>query len=160
MLYTETPDKTKGISWAVLEDNVSGKRRMFCCTHFWWKTGPEHDVIRLKNADELAALVKTITAKYNAPAFIFGDLNTHYDDSPFKRLVEHGFEYLMETAEQADKMSSWHGDPVKVSEDKYVGSKTQNDFRRSLDHIFSFNNKSLKSKRCLLQTAFYRIVEN
>lgn len=147
----ETPDVTKGITWAVLEDE-NGKIFAVCNTHFWWKTGPEHDEIRVKNALQLTRLMKHLSGLYNCPVFSFGDMNTTLSSDVFKVYKENGINHLYDLAESKDSVSSHHGDPVRLENGKYQGKKTENDKEFSIDHIIAFG-ESIKASQ-------YRIVED
>ena len=130
---TDTPDKSKAITWAVLNQN--GKVFAVCNTHFWWKTGPEHDIIRNKNAHQLAELMKYLHKKHNCPVFAFGDMNTTVLSEVFKIYEQNGIKHLNDLAEIKCEVSSHHGDPVVTESGRYKGTKTTNDKNYSIDHI-------------------------
>lgn len=146
----ETPDVTKGITWAVLE-NEDGKIIAFCNTHFWWRTGPEHDEIRVKNAYQLIRLMKHLRETYDCPVFAFGDMNTTILSDVFKAYSEEGVVNLYALTENRDNMSSHHGDPVRGGDGKYHGKKTENDKSCSIDHIVALGDE--------FKVLQYRIIE-
>lgn len=136
--YANTPDVSKGITYAVLSEKGSGKKLFVCNTHFWWMTGEEHDKLRCQNARQLIALMKKLCEKHSVFGFAFGDLNTKIESDAMQSLINGGLSLLIEKAEKADRVSSHHGDPEKVGEDKYVGRRTDNDYTHSIDHILSY----------------------
>lgn len=133
-----TPDKSKGITWAVLEKE--GKKFAVCNTHFWWMTGSEHDVIRLDNARQLANLMKHLNQRYDCPVFAFGDMNTTISSGVFEIYRENGIKHLLDSADEKDTVSSHHGDPVLGDDGRYHGKKTDKDFNFSIDHIVALGD--------------------
>jgi endonuclease/exonuclease/phosphatase family metal-dependent hydrolase len=110
----ETPDVTKGITWAVLKAEDE-KLFAVCNTHFWWKTGPEHDEIRVKNAHQLVRLMKYLKELYNCPVFAFGDMNTTLSSDVFEVYSQNGIKHMHDLADQKDNMSSMKPVfPVKI----------------------------------------------
>lgn len=136
---TETPDASKGISWAVLE-REDGKVFAVCNTHFWWKTGSEHDEIRIKNAKQLTYLMKYLAERYTCPVFAFGDMNSVLSSGVFTVYSENGIKHLHDIADIKDNMSSHHGDPQKAEDGTYHGKKTANDKSFSIDHMIAFGD--------------------
>lgn len=147
----ETPDKSKGITWAVIEDE-NGKKVIVCNTHFWWMTGPEHDVIRVKNAHQLCNLMEMLKNRYNCPVFAFGDMNTYISSDVFKIYKERGVIHLHDIAKDKDNVSSHHGDPVKDENGIYHGKKTERDYNFSIDHIICLKDD--------IEVSQYRIIED
>lgn len=145
-----TPDKSKGITWAVIEKD--GKKFGVCNTHFWWMTGTEHDLIRLDNARQLSNIMMHLYKRYNCPVFAFGDMNTTISSGVFEIYKENRIIHLREVALEKDDVSSHHGDPVVTESGRYKGNKTDNDFNCSIDHIVG-----LGENFTVLQ---YRIVED
>ena len=147
----ETPDVTKGITWAVLKAEDE-KLFAVCNTHFWWRTGPEHDEIRVKNAHQLVRLMKYLKELYNCPVFAFGDMNTTLSSDVFEVYSQNGIKHLHDLADQKDNMSSHHGDPVCGEDGKYHGKKTENDKSFSIDHMIVLDDK--------VKVSQYRIIED
>lgn len=137
-LYHQTPDNSKSVTWAVLEEMKTGKRIGACNTHFWWKQRPEDIPVRVMNAEQLSVIVRRLAAEYRVPVFAFGDLNCTFHTEEFQTLLKNGFVPLVETAQSADRVSSWHGDPVRDAQGVYCGTRTENDKHCSLDHILAF----------------------
>lgn len=147
----ETPDASKGITWAVLSDEEE-KIFAVCNTHFWWRTGPEHDEIRVKNALQLVRLMKHLGELYNCPVFAFGDMNTTLSSDVFKAYSDNGLNHLYDIAESKDSVSSHHGDPTLGEDGKYHGKKTENDRNCSIDHIIALGSD--------IKVSQYRIIED
>lgn len=142
----ETEDPSKAITWAVLK--CGEKTFAVCNLHFWWMTGEEHDKLRVKNAKQLAALMKEIEQKYSCAVFAFGDMNCVISSEVFKVYNRAGIKLLHTLAKEKDNASSHHGDPVLGGDGKYHGKTTENDFTHSIDHIVAlgggFETKSYK----------------
>lgn len=147
-LYKDTPDPSKGYTYVVLRDKKTGERIGAVNTHFWWKTGPEHDLIRNSNAREITAVIKKINGEYGCPVFAFGDLNCGYGTEVFDVFKSSGIDLAIDAAEIKDEYSSEHGDPVLKNDGKWHGLKTKDDKNNSLDHIICFkNHHSIKEYR-------------
>lgn len=147
----ETPDVTKGISWAVLKGE-DDKVFAVCNTHFWWMTGPEHDEIRVKNAEQLTYVMKSLNNRYACPVFAFGDMNSVLASDVFTVYAENGLKHLYDLAEVKDNVSSHHGDPKKAEDGTFYGEKTSNDKSCSIDHMIALGDGFHISQ--------YRIVED
>lgn len=142
-LYANTPDESKGVTWAVLEEKKSGKKLGVLNTHLWWKTGEEHDLIREQNATELFAKMQEIKDKYgDIPVFAFGDLNSRAYMRAMKYLNKNGVVSSYEIAENFSPNSSHHGDPVRDEQGIYRGKTTEAPKEESLDHIVTFKEFS------------------
>lgn len=131
---TDVKDPSKEITWAVLQED----ERLFavCNTHFWWKTGPEHDRIREINAHQLCKLMKSLEERYGCPVFAFGDMNCNTASTVFTDIYpENGVVKLYDMAAEKDDVSSHHGDPVVDENGRFHGKKTDKDHTSSLDHI-------------------------
>ena len=133
--YTETPDTSKAYTYAVLENKENGQVFAVCNTHFWWKSGAEHDQIRLLNAQELVACMTGLHEKYDCPVFAFGDLNCSAFAGPFLVFSENDVVRLRDVAQSFSKKSSHHGDPKLGDDGLYHGKLPTNPEVKSLDHI-------------------------
>lgn len=133
--YTDTPDDSKSITWAVLEKD--GRTFAVCNTHFWWMTGEEHDRIRVINAEQLVSLMKYLNGRFECPVFAFGDMNTKISSDVFKVYSENGIKHLYGIAEEKDDLTSHHGDPVKDENGKFHGRVLYKDHTHSIDHIIA-----------------------
>ena len=130
----ETTDKSKAITWAVLQD-LDGKTFAVCNTHFWWKTGPEHDLIRIKNAQQLSVLMKSLEKKFACPVFAFGDMNTNINSCAFQVYSEYNIKNLYDLALKRDDICSHHGDPKPDDLGILKGMKTEKDHSFSIDQL-------------------------
>ena len=153
-LYSETPDPSKGYTYLVLHDRPGGKTLGIINTHFWWKSGEEHDRIRCRNARELAACAQNIVRGNDCPVYAFGDFNCLYHSEPFRVLFSEGFTHTADIAAFSDTVSSHHGDPILGSDGLWHGKKTENDRGFSIDHIISMNGTD-KIDRYTVATAQY-----
>lgn len=133
--YTQTPDDSKAYTCAVLKDTGTGQVFAVFNTHFWWKSGGEHDAIRMLNAQELVAGMERIHQEYACPVFGFGDLNCSAYAGPFQYFTEHNIVRLRDIASTFSKKSSHHGDPKLGKDKQYHGSLPKNPEVKSLDHI-------------------------
>lgn len=149
--HENTPDASKGITWAVLKREDGGIFAA-CNTHFWWRTGPEHDEIRVLNAKQLASLMESLRARYNCPVFAFGDMNAYITSDCFKVYKERNIVNLLDIAEEKDTVGSHHGDPVLGEDGRYHGCKTQEDYTKSIDHLVALGDE--------FKVLQYRVVED
>lgn len=151
-MLENTPDISKAITWAYFERKEADKKSFAVCnTHFWWKTGKEHDLIRERNAKQLSALMKNLAEKYSCPVFAFGDMNCTVESSVFDIYSANGFFKLHSRALEKSDKSSHHGDPKLGGDGKYHGKTTENDFKHSIDHIIGYGEN--------IRVACYEIVE-
>ncbi len=134
-----TPDPSKSITWVVLGENSKASCSV-CNTHFWWKEGPEHDEIRLENAEQLVSLMKHLREKYSCPVFAFGDMNCNVSHGVFEIYKKNGIRHLNDIAEVKCPISSHHGDPVKLEDGLYHGKRTENSELCSIDHIVALGD--------------------
>jgi len=134
-----TPDRSKAITWAVLEDKETGKVFGVANTHFWWMArGTEDNLLRAENAKQMVAVMKYINGKHFCPVFSFGDMNTILGSEVFEVYDINHVEHLLDKAVKASKCASHHGDPVRGEDGRYHGKKTQNDKSLSIDHMVGF----------------------
>lgn len=136
--YTQTDDKSKAYTYAVLETIENGQVLAVINTHFWWKSGGEHDAIRMVNAQELTECMLKLREAYNCPVFAFGDLNCTTYAGPFHLFAEHDIVRLRDVAKSFSKKSSHHGNPVKGEDGLFHGAKPKNPEAKAIDHIIGF----------------------
>lgn len=141
-LYSQTPDKSKSYTYLVLNDTENGGTVGVINTHFWWKVGAEHNLIRCQNARELSFCAEKIASSFSCPIYAFGDLNCRYHEDPFGIFSSAGFSATIDTAKRSDTCSSHHGDPILGEDGKWHGKPTENDKNHSLDHILSYNTNA------------------
>ena len=135
--FRDTPDYTKGSTWGVFEEKVSGKKLAVFCTHFWWKYQGEkpHDLLRVSNAALLTDKAIEMCEKYDIPAVALGDLNSGYHLPTLDYFKAAGWKLAEEDAVETTKEGSYNHDPVRGADGKYHGTKTTDDYTKSLDHI-------------------------
>lgn len=134
--YMKVPnDRSKAYTFAVLKSLEDGQVFAVFNTHFWWKSGEEHDAIRMINAEQLVKGMKEIQAEYDCPVFAFGDLNCTKYAGPFQYFSENGIVRLLSVAQTFSKKSSHHGNPVEDENGKFHGSLPKNPEAKAIDHI-------------------------
>lgn len=135
----DTPDHSKAITWAVLETKSDNKIFGVCNTHFWWmERGEEDEQLRKENAKQLAFVMKQIHDRYQCPVFSFGDMNTRFGSVVFDVYEKEQIRSLLDEADIASEVSSYHGDPVRGVDGRYHGQKTQLDKKHSIDHMVGY----------------------
>lgn len=139
VLYSETPDPSKGFNRLVLEDIETHKIFAVLNTHLWWKTGSEHDLIREKNAKELSAAMLKTAEKFDCPVFAFGDFNSRYREVAFDVFRENRIELCIERALSSDTVSSNHHNPIIGENGVCHGNETSETKEESIDHIVMYN---------------------
>ena len=134
--YMKVPnDRSKAFTWAVLKSIENGQVFGVINTHFWWKSGAEHDAIRMINAEQLVQRMLAIHDEYNCPVFAFGDLNCTTYAAPFQYFNENNIVRLRDIAKTFSKKSSHHGDPVRGEDGLYHGKVSKNPEVKAIDHI-------------------------
>lgn len=143
-LFENTPDKSKGFTWAVLEHKATGRKFGALSTHWWWKNiGKEDDdALRVSNAAEVTKLARSIAEKYGIPVFAFGDFNSRYACPSLAYLRENGWKFAQEEAEVTMMVSTHHGDPKRGEDGLYHGEATMRTAENSIDHIVYLGNAS------------------
>jgi len=147
--YEDTPDKSKSLTWAVLESVETGCRFGAVNTHFWWKFigTPEHDAIRVSNAENVHRTAVSMAEKYDIPVFAFGDLNSGTERPCIVYLKEQGWVSAQENAAVTSRISTHHGDPVRGEDGRFHGKTTENPAEKSIDHIFALGKAEAKEFR-------------
>lgn len=135
----DTPDLTKGITFAVLYDEESNKKFAVCNTHFWYKDGPEHDLIRVTNAKQIVTLMKYLTEKYSCPAFMFGDLNCFITSEAYNTFLNEGLTPLYDIALEKENKTTYHGYPQRGEDGKYHSQMIDRGREFAFDHILGLN---------------------
>jgi len=136
-------DASKGAVWAVLKDKAGEQKLVVFSSHAWWRyDGRGDDWIRLHGAKLLAAKMKELAEKYDAPVVGGGDLNAPLDSSSLKYLVDSGFADAQQSAVVSPRgFPTEHGNPIRYL-GAYVGRNAANGHNvvsprfRNLDHIF------------------------
>lgn len=141
--YSQTTDNSKAYTFAVLKNKENGQVFAVCNTHFWWKSGAEHDAIRMVNAQELVACMQSLHAQYTCPVFALGDLNCSAYAGPFQCFSENNIIRLRDVAKTFSKKSSHHGDPKLGKDGLYHGNMPKNPEVKSLDHIIGLGGNHI-----------------
>ena len=136
--YKETDDRSKGFTWALLIHKETEKKIAVLNTHLWWKTGPEHDALRVLNAKQLCAKMKYLKEKYNCPVFAFGDFNCIDNSDALNYLEDNDIFTSYKIAKKFSEVSSHHGDPENLGNGVFKGKETLNPKEKSIDHIVTF----------------------
>lgn len=150
--YNGTTDRSKAVTYAVLYDKSDGHTLAVCNTHFWWKSGPEHDQIRIMNAHELTATMKDLQSRHHCIVFAFGDLNSTITSDVFTVFLQQGVIRLYDLAEEVNDVSSHHGNPSLGEDGCYHGRETMDRQEMSIDHIVAL----LEEHSCQVRT--YQVV--
>lgn len=143
-MLNDTPDRSKAITWAYLIDKESGKSFAVCNTHFWWKSGEEHELLRKQNAEQLLSLMRSLEARYACPVFAFGDMNCNLKSPAFDFYRENGVKLLELCSKETTTACSYHFDPVLGEDGKYHGKmpSEKHDLNVSIDHIIGIGDFS------------------
>ncbi len=135
-------DKSKSVTWAVLEDKRNGNRLVALSTHFWWKSnGGESDAIRELNARHVLNVLADVRRKWGSgiPAILGGDLNSTSDSPAHVMLRNGGFVNAADSADVRSPHRSHHGNPVRGEDGRYHGAlrRSEEDLpEKSIDHIY------------------------
>ena len=101
-------DKSKSVSWAVFKDKASGDVFAVGSTHFYWTSDDLGKSARIKDAAQLAEVVKDITSKYNCPMIVGGDFNCNISSEPMKNLFSAGVEDLQKISPDTMDITTHH----------------------------------------------------
>ncbi len=134
-LYHEQLDASKGFTGGIFRSKADGYTLAVFCTHFWWKTGAEHDKIRAENAEQLIRAMKNVKKRYNCPVFFFGDLNCTCSSQAWRLLNSCGWETAFQRTADHSPEDSLHGDPVYDSKGIPHGTVAAGTVDNSIDHI-------------------------
>ncbi len=140
--YADTPDPSKGITWAVLVYKKNGKRIAVFNTHWWWmEKDVKHDELRAKNAEQLYNRMMLVKKLYDAEPVAFGDLNAKDNSLGLNYLEDKDIYSSYKMADKFSPMSSWHRNPERGEDGLYHGKTTDDDKGMSYDHIISEKGK-------------------
>lgn len=132
-------DKSKSITWGVLEDLSNGKRFAVLSTHFAWKSDAE--AARIQDAKEILELNNTIKEKYNCPIISGGDLNCKIASTPYQNMLAGGMQDAMKIAKVSEDINSWHTYPeYDKTEGLYLKIyRPTKKYADSIDHALIYN---------------------
>ncbi|NMA45772.1 MAG: hypothetical protein GX945_04350 [Lentisphaerae bacterium] len=136
-LFHEKLDRSKGVTWAVLQDRQQDKRFAAFSTHYWWQGTPESNYIRTVNSDMLLKRLDALRSQYGCHVFGGGDFNCWVGSDPLEKLRQNGYVSAQDIADIASPESSHHGDPRRGDDGKYHGTPKpeKNEKRYSIDHL-------------------------
>lgn len=140
--FTDTPDPSKGATWALLSDKSDSLRFAVICTHFWWqKIGdPKMDEIRVSNARKITEKALEIITKYAVPVVALGDFNSKLTNPSIAFLRESGWKFARDEAVTTSGVCTHHGNPVLGEDGKYHGKRILTGYENSIDHIIYRGN--------------------
>lgn len=123
---------SKGVTWGVFRTG-SGERFTLLNTHYWWKSGEEHDRARVENSRVILALAE----KLPKPVFVMGDLNCRISSDAYRTLLSGGFADAQACAAETADSNTHHPypdfDPVRRV--FYGSPKPTGGYASSIDHI-------------------------
>ncbi len=124
---------SKGVTWAVFRSLPTGAVFTVCNTHYWWKSGKEHDLARVENSKEILQLA----AKLPAPFFVMGDMNCKISSAAYMYLLENGLCDVQAVAPQTMDCNTHHAYPQYDNEKKifYGSPEPAGSYADSIDHI-------------------------
>ena len=125
---------SKGIAWAVFRHKPSNMSFSVANTHYWWKSGEEHDEARVKNSEVLLSLAQTLPK----PFFAMGDLNCTVQSSAYAKLLEGGLCDVQLTAPITIMGNTHHPYPFHDSQTNtfYGAPVPAGDYTKAIDHMF------------------------
>lgn len=144
-----TYDRSKSVTWAVLEEISTGKRVGVASTHFWFKHTGEVDIKqREDNAATLTQVCEEMIRKYQVPVIATGDLNHGiYSRSgeavPYKNMLENGFQDVRFTAKESTDSHTCHHYPKRNEEGIYVEADEP---MSTIDFILTYGENPLKAE--------------
>lgn len=135
---------SKGVTWAVLEDKLSGRRFVSFSTHFWFKHNcPESDTIRELNVRHILWRVADVRRKWgDIPVIGGGDLNCNPGSLALETFRREGYSNAMDVAAEKTARSAtrtYHGRLTQDESGKYHGTVAppgKDKPEQSIDHIF------------------------
>ena len=141
-------DQSKSVAWAVFKDKASGDVFAVGSTHFYWTSDDLGKSARLKDAEQLAEVVKNITSKYNCPMIVGGDYNCNINSEPIKNLYKAGFENLQKLSPKTMDITTHHSySPWNAELNLYIDvvipSKA---YSSAIDHALLYNKSTLTPK--------------
>ena len=141
-------DKSKSVAWAVFKDKASGDVFAVGSTHFYWTSDDLGKSARLKDAAQLAALVKQITGKHNCPMIVGGDFNCNINSDPIKNLYSAGFENLQKISPDTMDITTHHSySPWNAELNLYIDVVTPTKaYSSAIDHALVYNKSTLNPK--------------
>lgn len=145
--------ETKSLSWAVLRRRSDSLLFGVVSTHFWWKRGPESELARMEDVDQMMAFVNYIRVKYDAPVVAMGDLNCKIGSLPYQRLLACGGLDARAVATDFASLKNTHHPYAVYNEEsgEYEGGPAPVGSRMdAIDHIFVFGDTVRVRELCVV----------
>lgn len=151
-------DKSKSITWAVLEDKSNGKRFAVCSTHYSYKS--EASAARMKDSQQLIALNEQIKQKYNCPIISGGDLNCKTPSSEYKALIGGGLSDMHDIAAVTEDSNSTHTYPeYDTDAGLYLKIyRPAKEYVDAIDHAMLYNGDGVKVNLFNILTLEYTLI--
>lgn len=151
-------DKSKSITWGVLEDKATGRRFAVCSTHYSYKS--EASAARMKDSEQLIAVNDQIKQKYNCPIISGGDLNCKTPTSEYKALLTAGLLDMQKLATVTEDSNTTHTYPEYDTKaglylKLYRPSKSYVD---AIDHALLYNGDGVRVNRFEILTLEYTLL--
>lgn len=146
--------QTKSLSLAVLRRKSDGITFGAVCTHFWWQKGPESDVARVDDVDQMMAFVNYMKVKYHVPVIAMGDWNCRIGSAAYRRAYECGGLDCRICAKDFSDRSNTHHPYAVLNEETLEyenGPKPTGTHLNAIDHMFIFGAEGFDVKE-------YRVV--
>ncbi|MBE6633476.1 MAG: hypothetical protein E7620_03920 [Ruminococcaceae bacterium] len=124
---------SKGAAWAVFRHKASGEVFTLCNTHYWWRSGEEHDRARVGNSRVVLSLMERLPK----PFFVMGDLNCRVDSEAYRTLLAGGLADVQRLAADTVDSNTHHAYPTLDRERGLFGGapKPNGGYDKSIDHI-------------------------
>ncbi len=135
---------SKGAAWVVFERKSDKKKVAVINTHYWWKSGEEHNIARVKNSLDILGLQAKIKEKYDIPIIVMGDLNCRVESEAYKTLIKGGFRNAQTIAPETVNFSTHHAYP-EYNKEKNIyenGVMPAPDYSRAIDHLLISDSHS------------------
>jgi len=141
-------DKSKSVTWAVFKDKTTGDVFAVGSTHFYWTSDELGKSARIKDAAQLADLVKQITDKHGCPFIVGGDFNCNISSDPIKNLYTAGFENLQKISPETVDITTHHAyAPYNAELGLYLESVyPSKTYSSAIDHALVYNKSSMTPK--------------
>lgn len=124
---------SKGAVWAVFRHKATGEVFTLCNSHYWWKSGEEHDLARVGNSKVVLSLME----KLPKPFFVMGDLNCRVSSEAYQTLLKGGLTDVQTVAADTVDSNTHHAYPTlnKEKGEFYGAPKPNGGYDKSIDHI-------------------------
>ncbi len=133
------PEESKGFTWAVFKDKVTGEQFGVASTHYFVigdETGME---LRTKDSETLTSIINELQEKYNVTFILGGDFNCRVDGRALTRLVDLGWFNAQNAATvYKSQIGGYHGYPILDESTKTYqpAEPPKGEYSRSIDHIY------------------------